>query len=80
MTQCQRNAQYPIERDPNKIFIGKCEPRDGLMRQGTPETMPAYALNVSNPKSGDVGDSLWADENFNVIVTDDLQFISVNNL
>lgn len=80
MSCCKRNSNYPIERDPNKVFSGCCGPRDGRVVQGTAVTMPAFNLNVANTPSGDVGDTLWSDENFNVIVTDDLQFISVNNL
>lgn len=78
--QCRRGSNYPVERDPNKIFSGCCPPRDGRMVQGTAETMPAFNLAVTNPTSGDVGDILWAEENFNVVVQDDDSFVAIDNI
>lgn len=80
MIPCRRNSNYPLERDPNKIYTGCCGPRGGRMVQGTAITMPAFNLAVTNPVTGDVGDTLWADEDFNVVLTDDLQFISIDNI
>lgn len=80
MIQCRRNSNYPLERDPNKIISGCCGPRDGRMVQGTAITMPAFSLTVTNPVTGDVGDTLWGDEDYNVVLTDDLQFISIDNI
>lgn len=80
MIPCRRSSNYPLERDPNKIFTGCCGPRGGRMVQGTANTMPAFNLAVTNPKSGDIGDLLWADENFEVVVQDDDSFVAINNI
>lgn len=77
---CHRGSNYPLERDPNKIISGCCGPRDGLMRQGRANTMPAFNLKVVNTPTGTIGDILWSDENYDVVVQDDNSFIAIDNI
>lgn len=77
---CRRGSNYPVEKDPNKIFGGVCGPRDGRMVQGTAESMPVFTLNVTNPVDGGVGDLLWTDEDFDVVVQDDDSFVYIDDI
>lgn len=72
----RRDGCRPITFDPDKVIVGPCTRQAGGFRK---PGAPIYNLEVENSCEG-VACLIWADEDFNVVTTDEDELILIDNI
>lgn len=66
----------PIERDVNRIFVGCCEKQAGGVKK---PGAPVFTPRITNTVDSCEVSQFWAEETGELIITDDEQFIRIDN-
>lgn len=71
-----KNTCRPIDYDPNKIIVGCCEKQAGGFRK---PSAPVFTPRITNTSDSCEVNQFWAEETGELIITDDEQFIIIDN-
>lgn len=72
----RRDGCRPVDRDVNRIFVGCCEKQAGGFKK---PGAPVFTPKIRNPVNSCEVDQFWAEETGELIITDDEQFIILDN-
>lgn len=71
-----KNTCRPIDYDPNKIFVGCCEKQAGGFKK---PSAPVFTPRITNTFDSCDISQLWAEEDGNLIVSDEDEPIAIDN-
>lgn len=71
-----KNTCRSIDYDPNKILVGCCEKQAGGFKK---PSAPVFTPRITNTVDSCEVSQFWAEETFELIITDDEQFIQIDN-
>lgn len=67
---------YPVDRDVNRILVGPCEKQAGGFKK---PGAPVFTPRIQNSFDSCEASQFWAEETGELIITDDEQFIIIDN-